>query len=315
MLQASDSERQRIVDYMAAAVAEERVAFLQKLYSEIVQGVRHDVWDVHTSQSRWWVITHPTNLYSQEEFPNLDLALTFHVGLCVRIPNSERPDLSTFPAEPLLTVARELGEIQEALLHAQEVPDFQAIGVRCCESLLSLVHSIQDSTDPSNPHELKRSDFRGWTAFIADSLLCGPSHQGRRALLKSTAASAWDFTNWLAHARSSHFQDAEAALAATELTISLFTVVFIRNLRGVPQACPSCGSQRLALQWAQHADATGIIHEWPLCEVCNWTGTAVPFEPKPGEPANRSRGRPAGDCSIATVPLRGRRPHEPSRPD
>jgi hypothetical protein len=35
---------------------------------------------VHTDVDRWWVIMQPTNLYAQEQFPNMDLALTFHVG-------------------------------------------------------------------------------------------------------------------------------------------------------------------------------------------------------------------------------------------
>ena len=52
--------------------------------------IRHDIWDVHTDVDRWWVITEPMNLYSQDQFPNMDLALSFHVGLCLRIPRSER---------------------------------------------------------------------------------------------------------------------------------------------------------------------------------------------------------------------------------
>jgi hypothetical protein len=33
--------------------------FVQKMYSENVLHVRHDVWDVHTDVDRWWVITDP----------------------------------------------------------------------------------------------------------------------------------------------------------------------------------------------------------------------------------------------------------------
>ena len=86
---------------MLDQVSDETVELAQKVYSEQVHAVRHDIWDVHTNRSRWWVITNPTNLYSQEQFPNMDLALTFHVGLCLRSPRSERQSLTELPVEPL----------------------------------------------------------------------------------------------------------------------------------------------------------------------------------------------------------------------
>jgi hypothetical protein len=76
------------------------VEFLQKVYVENVLSHQHAVWDVHTNVDRWWVITNPTNLYSQEQFPNMDLAVTFHVGLCLRIPRSEKSKLSELSVEP-----------------------------------------------------------------------------------------------------------------------------------------------------------------------------------------------------------------------
>ncbi len=58
---------------------------LEKAASELVGPVRHDIWDVNCTDSRWWVITEPTNLYSQEDFKSRDVALTFHVGLAIRV--------------------------------------------------------------------------------------------------------------------------------------------------------------------------------------------------------------------------------------
>lgn len=40
------------------------MTMVQKVYSEIVLHVRHDVWNVHTDKDRWWVITEPMNLYA-----------------------------------------------------------------------------------------------------------------------------------------------------------------------------------------------------------------------------------------------------------
>ena len=101
------------------------------------------MWDVHTNVDRWWVITEPMNLYAQEQFPNLDLALTFHIGLCLRIPRSDRQKLSEIPAEPFAACFRGLQEASEALAQAQEVADYQSIGVQCREALLAFANTGQ----------------------------------------------------------------------------------------------------------------------------------------------------------------------------
>ena len=47
-------------------------------------------WDVHTNKDRYWVITSPTNLYSQHYFPSLDFTLSFHIGVSARIMALQR---------------------------------------------------------------------------------------------------------------------------------------------------------------------------------------------------------------------------------
>lgn len=143
MLPATDEETETVVGYMERQAPDLKVEFVQKVYSENIVNHRHDVWDVHTDKERWWVITNPTNLYSQEQFPNMDLALTFHVGLCLRIPRSEKPDLGGMPIEPFVECMRYMTEASEALTHAEEVADYQAIGVRCREGLLAFTAVAQ----------------------------------------------------------------------------------------------------------------------------------------------------------------------------
>jgi hypothetical protein len=65
MLPASGKEIHDITGYMQSQAPDLTVEFIQKVYSENVSNARHDVWDVHTNVDRWWVITSPTNLYSQ----------------------------------------------------------------------------------------------------------------------------------------------------------------------------------------------------------------------------------------------------------
>src|SRR6266849_10731381 len=77
--------------------AHEPVVHLEKAASELVGPVRHDIWDVHCTDSRWWVITEPTNLYSQEDFKSRDVALTFHIGLAIRVSYQHERQVPVMP--------------------------------------------------------------------------------------------------------------------------------------------------------------------------------------------------------------------------
>jgi hypothetical protein len=67
----------------------------------------------------------------------MDLAVTFHVKLCIRLPRSEKPKLADIPLEPFARCYRYLSEASDAVRQAQEVADYQAVGVRCREALLT----------------------------------------------------------------------------------------------------------------------------------------------------------------------------------
>jgi hypothetical protein len=53
MLKATWQEREHVLEYMLSQAPEETVQFAQKVYSEQVHTVRHDIWDVHTDRGRW----------------------------------------------------------------------------------------------------------------------------------------------------------------------------------------------------------------------------------------------------------------------
>jgi hypothetical protein len=143
MLAATQEELEEITSYFEWQAPDLTVEFIQKVYTENILGHRHDVWDVHTDKDRWWVVTNPSNLYSQQQFPNMDLAVTFHVGLCLRIPRSEKQKLFELPIEPFAQCYRYMSEASDALAQAQEVLDYQSIGMRCREALLAFADAAQ----------------------------------------------------------------------------------------------------------------------------------------------------------------------------
>src|SRR3546814_19481881 len=57
-------------------LVEEFVQHAEKIKTERVMGTDYSVWDVHTNLNRWWVITNPTNLYSQVLMPSLAYTLS-----------------------------------------------------------------------------------------------------------------------------------------------------------------------------------------------------------------------------------------------
>src|SRR5688572_29531401 len=174
MLPATDDEIEHVRAYMQSEAPNLTVTFLQKVYGENVLHVRHDVWDVHTDVDRWWVITSPMNLYAQEQFPNMDLALTFHVGLCMRMPRSERQKLSELPVEPFAECYRYLQEASDALQQSSEVADYQAIGVRCREALLAFASAAQTLLPwTSEPEAPKKANLKAWADHICSVALAG----------------------------------------------------------------------------------------------------------------------------------------------
>jgi hypothetical protein len=305
MLSATQEEIEHVTEYMQSQAPDLNVEFVQKVYSENVLQVRHDVWDVHTNVDRWLVITAPMNLYSQEQFPNMDLALTFHVGLCLRIPRSERQKLSDIPAEPFAACLRDLQEASEALAQAQEVADYQSIGVRCREALLAFVNIAQTVMPWTGPEEPpKKADLKVWADHICSVALSGDSHKHRRQLFKTLLESAWEFTNWLTHTKSSHWYDAEAGFTVTENAIDFCISAVIRHVRGVPEQCPACGSQRLSPERGHHPDFPEVEWERPTCGKCGWAGEPVRIDDVVEQHDKSRSTKPEGDCIIPTTVLR-----------
>jgi cation transport regulator ChaC len=304
MLKSTPEEVEAVREYFEWQAADLEITFMQKVYSESVLNTRHDVWDIHTNKDRWWVITDPTNLYSQDQFPNMDLALTFHIGLCLRIPRTREQQMDDRHLVPFGAVFAKLDEATEAISQARSLSDYQALGVRCRETLLEFVGVAQDAAiwTESPP---KRADFRAWTEIICNDVLPGDSNKERRGVLKGAFETAWTFSNWLTHAKSATWTDADMACSITQHAIGMAASIVLRGLRGVPSECPKCRSPRLEPQEGENSAAPGVLWERPHCLECGWTGRPVPIAGfDDGVSIITREGEDNDDHSIMTVPLR-----------
>lgn len=234
--------------------AHEKVVHVEQASTEMVGPVRHDIWDVHCVDSRWWVVTNPTNLYTQADFKSRDVVLTFHVGLALRMMYMGERDVPVSPPSAVLLPGswRRWEQAFEAYDSGDEAENFQAVGVRLRECLLSLVGETRsDSLVPEGQQPPKGSDFKAWTALLANHMAAGSSASALRSYLKHTAVQTWEYVNWLTHAKNAVRMDAEIGLKMVEHLLGTFTGARLR-LEQIPARCVRCGSYRVIAGRCSH---------------------------------------------------------------
>lgn len=258
-----------IRDYVEWQAPDEKVEHAERLTTEFALGRRFEAWDVHTNESRWWVITSPTNLYSQALFPSLDYTISFHIGLTARVLS--KPDRGVPDAEQAQFAAawRIWEQASESLEEADEAEEFQSVGMRCRECLVALVKAAASADMVSEGEPPKRSNFVGWTEIIANHIARGESAQHVRGYLKSVASSGWQLVNWLTHASGASYSDAALAVEVTQHVVGTFGTALFRHSRGIPDRCQNCGSYRIGL-WSTDGDDVRAV---PRCRSC---GTECP---------------------------------------
>lgn len=261
-MRASKREKDEIQAYVEGQ-AHEAVVHLEKAASEMIGPVRHDIWDVHCADSRWWVVTNPTNLYTQADFKSRDVVLTFHIGLALRIEYLRERDVPVAPepAQLLSGSWRRWQQAFEAYDSGDEADNFQAVGVRLRECLVSFVGETQsDHLVPTSQRTPKSSDFNGWIDLLANHLAAGASAARLRSYLKKLSIETWEYVNWLTHAKNAVGMDAEIGLKAVEHLLGTFTAARLRSGR-INTRCDECESYRVVGGTCEHCGWVDPRHE------------------------------------------------------
>ena len=137
----SPRSKKAIANYVEVQ-AREKVLHAEKIKTEHVMGNDHECWDVHTDKNRWWVITQPTNLYLHDLMPSLDYTLSFHIGVTMRMMAASRGAPTKAHKSRFMTMWRKWEQAADALDTAEEAEDFQAVGMRCRETLIQMVRAL-----------------------------------------------------------------------------------------------------------------------------------------------------------------------------
>ena len=245
-MKASDVEREQVLNYFATQMADDPVAHLEKVAVERVGSVQHDIWDVHCSGSRWWAISNSLNYYSQEDFTSRDVALTFHVGLMVRIASREDVPITEEAAGLLSRAWRLWEQAVESLDGAREAEDFQAIGVRLREAMVTYAGEVADpALIPEGGAAPKAADVVGWTNLVIADQAEGSSSKQLRSYATKLTRETWDYVNWLTHAKNAIAYDAHIGVAAVSHFLATITAMCLRAGTGASNRCETCGSYRV----------------------------------------------------------------------
>jgi hypothetical protein len=179
-----------------------------------------------------------------ERLPQVDQALIFHIGLGAVLAERSRGEMED-PAdqEQVTSSWRRFRQAIESMNDAHESEDFQAVGVKCRDSLISLARDhagdewVGEVQDPP-----KAADFKGWANIFADQL----TDAGRlRSYLKALIDKTWGLTVWLQHNSNATPVDADLVLEATGNLITTLAKLIRRKEYGEPDRCPDCESYRV----------------------------------------------------------------------
>lgn len=265
-MRTSDWERDQILAYFEAQDFG-AVAHLEKVATERAGGVSHDIWDVHCTDGRWWAVTNPLNAYSQEDFKSRDVVLTFHVGLTMRIAEQRQPPISEAAASLLPESWRRWEHAVDALTSAQEAEDFQAVGVRLRECLISFVAEVSsDDLVAEGASAPKGADVVGWTNLLIETLAAGSGGRQLRSYLRKLVRETWDYVNWLTHAKNARHHDAEFGVAAVSHFLACSTAARLRSAAEGHRRCAECGSYGLVADQCQRCGWVDPNYEPPAYE-------------------------------------------------
>jgi hypothetical protein len=194
-------EERDIVDYVEIE-ANEKVKHAERVKAEYVSGDPYEIWDVVTAEHRWWVITNPTNLYPQEDFPSFDYVLSFHIGLMQRVMSRPHKSNENGP-HPINEMARRHEQAEHLHDRAIEPEDYQAVGMQLRECLLVCSSVMQKQVQiPTNVEKPQAANFIAWSELLLNALCPGEQNKALRQYVKSHSDKTWQLVNWLTHSKS-----------------------------------------------------------------------------------------------------------------
>ena len=259
---------QDIADYVHWQASDETVKHVERVKTEYVLRETYDIWDVTTDKSRWWVITNPTNLYSQKHFPSLDYTFSFHVGLMMRLrSHPEGPDTSE--PDPFDEVFRRSEQAKHHFHRAVEAEDYQAVGMQLRECLITLVTVLRRRSKLSaNVAAPQDANFIEWVRVLLSQLCPGSGNKELRTYIRVTSEKTWRLVNWLTHDRDANETATSIAVDGCDMVIGQCVQLLQMNRTDRTDTCPQCSSRNVRSHFDIAIEPDGAYYD--TCAVCGW---------------------------------------------
>ena len=257
-----------ISNYVNTQAPDETVLHVEKIKQETVIGDIYNIWDVTTDKDRWWVITNPTNLYSQKLFPSMDYVISFHVGLMMRV-RSLSGGVDSDEPHPFDEVLRREEQAEERHDRAVEPEDYQAVGMQLRECLISLVGAMRRRVPiPKEKDAPQAANFTSWSEILLDEICGGSANQELRRYVKIAAKETWQLVNWLTHDRNADRVASSVAIRACTNIVGHFGELLQRWRTGETDVCPVCKSRQIRTHYDNEIAPDGDYYA--SCGVCEW---------------------------------------------
>lgn len=272
MANLAEHEERAVRDYVnSQSPADDQAGLVQRVHARRILGRVHEVFDVHCEKTRWWVITDPTNLYLQTDFPEAEQALIFHIGLGAVMAERSRGELEDADEQHVTAPWRRYRDALDVMNEAGEAEDFQSVGIKCRDALIALGKLYQDAEWVGEvPQPPKVADFKGWGAIYAERL----SRDRVRNYVKAIVEKTWDLTVALQHNSNATPFDADLALEATAHVIATLARLVSHHLSGDPERCPKCESYRIDEDIEHDPERAGFDAS-SVCAACGWRSARV----------------------------------------
>lgn len=258
-----------IADYVESQASDETVQNVERIKTEYVIGQPYEMWDVTSDKGRWWVITNPTNLYSQRHFPSLDYTLSFHVGLMMRVASHNERAGEPEPT-PFDEVFRRQNQATQLLERAVEAVDLQAVGMQLRECLISLIVAVRRRVEVTiaDGERPRDADVVGWNKILTGQLCPGERNDELRNYLRAITEKVWPLVNWLTHHRNANTTAAIIAVDAVDGIVKHYARLLSRERTDRVDQCPRCKSRNIRTFFDIEIGANGEYFE--ACGECDW---------------------------------------------
>lgn len=253
-------------------------------------GTEISVWNVKTdTDGDWWVVegdTVPMNLYPQSAYYfSADEVYSFHMGLMQRMSASnEKYDPEDFVRGVTLgteiapELFRKLKSVALLIDTAQEIEDFQSIGVQCREILIELGNHIYQPEMAGADEQPQASNMKKKAELFIQFYLKGAENSDYRSIIKKLTEATWDYACKITHSSNTTYYEASTCVMLCTSLVGVYENIFQKVSDPISQyQCKTCKSKKLQII-DDESDQNGIVQKLFLkCEECGEI-TEISFE-------------------------------------